>query len=359
MPHAVVQLTAPRRGHSATRLDDGRVLVAGGSMHVSAERGAVCDFDDPCSLASAEILDPAAMSATPVAPMPGPREQHCAAAIPGGVLVAGGYLLGGACLRAHGTAVRWDLATGAWHEASSVAGALAPSLTPLADGQVLLAGGMTDEVVATAQRWDPRRGGWAAAAALHGVRYLHAAAALSDGRVLVAGGLAMGPDGLVALASAEIYDPVADTWTETGALHAARAEHSLTALPGGAALAIGGYGDEERLLDEVERWDPSTGRWSRLDPIRYARVGHTATRLPGGRVLVIGGMAGYFSPDEPRPPRVEAEIFDPATRRFTIADGLATPRWGHTATRLGDGRVLVIGGDGGDGLLDTAEVWAG
>jgi Galactose oxidase, central domain/Kelch motif len=361
MPPGIVKLVAPRCGHSATLLEDGRVLVAGGGRRISAERDEVCDFDDPCSLASAEILDPGAMISLPVAPMPGPREQHRAAAIPGGALVVGGMLSGGACVRPLSTAVRWDGASGAWHDASRVGGALALSLTSLPDGQVLVAGGMEGEIGAAAQRWSPRRGAWGRAASLGRPRYAHGAAALSDGRVLVAGGLTSGPDGgLVTLGSAEVYDPEADAWTDTGALHAARTELSLTALPGGAALAIGGYADDERLFDDAELWDPVTGRWSRLGPLRHGRTCHTATRLLDGRVLVLGGMAGYFPPRaEPRPACVDAEVFDPATGRFTVVPGLATPRWGHTATLLGDGRVLVIGGDGERGMLDTAEAWTG
>ena len=79
------------------------------------------------------------------------------------------------------------------------------------------------------------------------------------------------------------------------------------------------------------------------------RAWHAATRLADGRVLVVGGADGAGSFVGP------AEIYDPASGRWAPAGSLREPRYGHTATLLPDGTVLVVGGwTPGDELRPTA-----
>jgi hypothetical protein len=347
-----IPLCFPRSGHTATLLDDGRVLVAGGSKPITPERAAFCDFDDPCSLQSAEVVDPSARSSTLVAPMRVPREAHGAAAVVGGVLVCGGFFSGGGCLRTPGSVERFDVATGAWSRLPAVPGLIAPSTTLLASGEVLLAGGLgTERLSASALTWEPVDAAWRARADLPGPRYLHAAELLGDGRVLVAGGLGETADrALFALSSAALYDSRTDTWTDAAPLHHARAEHTLTRLGDGSVLAVGGYGDEPAIHASAELYQPETGAWIEVGPMQRARTSHTATALVDGGVLIVGGTGGTL--DATSPPWSEAELFDPRARTFQVARSL-TPRAGHTATRLGDGRVLVAGGG-----PQTAEIWS-
>lgn len=70
------------------------------------------------------------------------------------------------------------------------------------------------------------------------------------------------------------------------------------------------------------------------------RASHTATRLPDGTVLIVGGCARDGCDGQ----LASAERFDPKTGRFQRINGMARPRTGHTATPLADGRVLVAGG---------------
>ncbi len=67
------------------------------------------------------------------------------------------------------------------------------------------------------------------------------------------------------------------------------------------------------------------------------RSGHVAVRLADGRVLVAGGVNGS-------PRLATAELFNPATGAWSAAGSMAYPRLGHAAVRLSDGRVLVVGG---------------
>ena len=84
--------------------------------------------------------------------------------------------------------------------------------------------------------------------------------------------------------------------------------------------------------------------------LRMARLEHTATRLADGRVLLVGGNQTHqdFSPD--------AEVFDPTTGQTSLVAPLHTPRAGHVATLLSDGRVLVVGGGYRGQYLHDAEV---
>jgi hypothetical protein len=213
---------------------------------------------------------------------------------------------------------------GGWSTGGALPAATAgTTAVRLGNGRLLVTGTTTALFDPVANRWTP-----APATARRG----HTTVLLADGRVLVAGGRT----DTDVLASAELYDPVSNTWTATGSLSTARADHSATVLPNGKVLVAGGNGTRATLAS-TELYDPATGTWSAGAPMTEARAAHPAV-LVAGRVLVVGGSMTTAS-------LAYCELYDPAANTWAPTGNLATPRTGHQATRLPDGTVLVTGGD--------------
>ena len=121
-------------------------------------------------------------------------------------------------------------------------------------------------------------------------RFGHSATLLADGRILVAGGWRHGGASALnpPLAAAQIYDPAGDVWRNAAPLKTARAEHAAVALPDGRVLVAGGLGSGP--LADAEVYDPERNAWTRISPMAQARYGHAAT-FSEGLVIVTGGFA--------------------------------------------------------------------
>lgn len=176
-----------------------------------------------------------------------------------------------------------------------------------------------------------------------------ASALLPSGRVLVAGGL--GSDN-VPSAAAEIFDPATGFWFPTGNLGAARKGPAATLLADGTVLVSGGIGGAGDM-GSAETYNPASGAWSSTGSLATARSGHTSTRLTSNKVLVVGGDVN----GDPSNPLASAELFDPTGGAWVAAGSMTTARTGHTATLLGNGKVLVVGGRDGAGLNAGPELY--
>ncbi len=228
----------------------------------------------------------------------------------------------------------------------SVGWLVRPAMTTLADGRVLLVGGGQES--APALVYDPALGRYGDPIFMSIRRQGATATTLPDGRVLVTGGND-GEFGNVWV-SAALYDPATETFAATGSMAAPRDFHTATLLDDGRVLIIGGQafpGDPSSstfiaTTDSAEIYDPATGTFTATGRLATSRAGHSATKLPDGRVVVIGG----YSTDPTGKPSMAAtaEIYDPASGTFRETGALGLPRAEHGASLLPDGRVLVVGG---------------
>jgi uncharacterized protein YjbI with pentapeptide repeats len=169
----------------------------------------------------------------------------------------------------------------------------------------------------------------------------HTATRLPDGKVLIWGGF--GPGGSVLPGpTEEIYDPATNTTVPASAsgTGAGRAYHTAVLLQPGVILVSGGV-DSSHTPSDMQQfvfYNPVTGKVTTgggVGPMSARRAFHTATLLGNGKVLLAGGSTGTGL--------AGAEIFDPQAQTFTSLT-LNVPRYKHTATLLGNGKVLIAGG---------------
>ncbi len=257
------RMRSPRTNHTATRLADGRVLLAGGQLDNNGD-----------GIASAELYDPVSRSFTLLpATMTSPRGGHAAALLDDGtVLIAGGFDNSATALR---TAEIFDPVTGGFTAVAALMNAPRSELTAtrLPDGRVLLAGGQSDHIpVDTAEIYDPATGSFTAlAATMTSIRFGHSAAPTAGGLVLLTGGSALGlpasghharAQGLL-LATAEVFDPATGTFSAVASpMTSTRFAHASSALAGGRVVLSGGIAGLDpvtgnvRILDTAEMFAP-------------------------------------------------------------------------------------------------------
>jgi hypothetical protein len=308
-------LGTARWGHTATLLNNGKVLIAGGFINKTDGTSA------------AELYDPTAGTFTPtLGPLHFARGGHTATLLPGGeVLIVGGY------------------------------------------------SGKTDDLShypATCEIYSPVSNSFRDSGSLNAVRGAHRAtpifgvsfpvaaesaerATVVENRVLISAGYSA--NGI--LKSLEWYFVASDSFsTASVSLVNGRALHTAVLLPNNKVLFAGG-GTSSNLpptaTATAELYDVATNTIASSGPLTTARAAQTAT-LVGGRVLVFGGLAGYtvFK---------SVESYDPNTGAFTTpATSMATERGFHSGTLLGNGKILLAGGlniSASNFVLNTVELY--
>ena len=234
-------MASARVSHTSTLLKDGRVLIVGGDT-IFFNSTANTNLQ---SLASAEIFDPGTGAFTATGSLSVPRESHTATLLNNGtVLVAGGSVgvVGNPtpAPTVYATAELFNPSTGHF----TAAGMMTTqrvffTASLLGNGRVLATGGISNAgaFLQTADLYDPASTSFAATGNMTAIRFYHDASVLNDGTVLLTGG----SDGNNrALASAEVYDPTAGTFAVTGSMLAVRVWHTATLLPNGKVLVTGG-----------------------------------------------------------------------------------------------------------------------
>lgn len=322
-------MAGPRRDHTATLLDDGTVLVVGGTA------------------SGAEIYDPATGSFAPTtsAPVFSHGQRMTATKLDDGTV-----LLVGGTLQPRAGEI-YDPVAGTFDSTATRTNAprVVHTATKLPDGRVLLAAGKdpSGPSHALAEIFDPASGSYTAIGDLNEDRSSHAAVLLSDGRVLVVGGQqTTSPGFAISLATAELHQGT--TFSLAGdALARARTSPLVALLNDGRVLVGGGLSTEA-----PELFDPVTDTFEDTGDLAVPHSRGTATRLENGVVLVAGGFTdvGPVVTDQ-------AELYYTRTAEFVPGASMTVTRQQHTATRLTDGRVLVVGGFDGSSGVSSAEIY--
>jgi hypothetical protein len=321
-------MTRARVNHTATLLNSGKVLIAGGTSVTAA----------------AELYDPNTGTFTPTGSLKVNRTGHTATLLANGmVLIAGGENFSATALA---SAELYNPTTGQFAlTGSMLAARMAFTATLLPNGTVLMAGGKNGAtIVKAAETYSPTSGHFSSTAGMSIPRRWHMATALADGRVLVAGGDTTG----AVTATAEIYSQTSGSWTATGSMKQARGGAAISLLADGKVIVSAGYTIctpgpcPDTPLSSGERYDPAAGTWTRTGDLLAARGAATQTlasvRLNDGRVLVTGG--GTHAGDALN----EVDFYDPGRMGYSTASLMKAHRSGHTVTLLPSGKVLVTGG---------------
>jgi hypothetical protein len=217
---------------------------------------------------------------------------------------------------------------------------MAHTATVLTTGDILVAGGFTAESEAhrSAELYSPAARLFRPLSRMVTPRHSHTATRLADGSVLIAGGYTASGQ---PVADVERYDPVRRTFSAVGRMREPRSGHTAQLLRNGSVLFVGGVGPNWHFLSSAEVYDPIQQQSQPVGAMQVPRESHVAVTLNDGRVLIVGGHSGRRSAMQIY---TSAELFDPATRRFTAAGHMRVRRHKHDAVRTADGRVLVTGG---------------
>jgi hypothetical protein len=336
----------------AITLPDGRVLILGGKD----SHGATVPLD------RTEAYDPSTKSFGKPDSIPTIPDSSATGPEYSAVSLADGRVL---IITSLGSAYLYDPSTGAVRATGSMTtGRRLETATLLSDGRVLVAGGVAGPDTATAELYDPVTGTFRSTGSMTTPREDGIAVLLGDGRVLVVGGVPVLPGD----ASAELYDPKTGTFSATGSMTYAPiytingGYPSATLLRDGRVLIAGG---EVHLSGPsnlgatalADLYDPKSGTFSATGPMTASRGGQTATLLDDGRVLIAGGAGDASVGFQPQS---SAELYDPKTGTFSVTGSMTSVRERATATRLMNGSVLIAGGsDGSDnsGYSDSAELY--
>lgn len=248
--------------------------------------------------------------------------------------------------------------SGTWTLTGSLSpGREAHTATLLPNGNVVVTGGETNTAVTVSTRvYNPATGLWKVSGNLTVARAAHQAVLLPAAKILAAGGC-VGICQTGNTSTAEIYNAVAGTWAKTAHMITARDYFGMVVLLNGKVLAVGGCTGQNAngctgVTAAAEIYDPATGRWSSTGPLRTARASFTTTLLPNGKVLVAGGTNAAGNPIR------TAELYNPATGLWGPTGAMNQARDEHTATLLPNGKVLVAGGENGAGVsAKTSELY--
>jgi len=329
-------LNTARYDHTATLLQSGQVLVAGG-VDINGNQ-----------LSSAELYNPTTGKWTPTGSMSQGRSDFSATLLPNGdVLVAGGEG-GTGCLSA---AELYNPSTDTWHTTGSMTQPrCSHSAALLQTGEVLAAGGGDpdgSETLATAELYNPSTGTWHTTGSLNFARTNGAATLLANGQVLLAGGYNFTNGSETIPTSAELYNPSTALWTVTGSMAKGIFSPAAVLLVNNNVL----------IANAAEFYNPTSAAWADTDALpKAAENPFRATLLSTGNVLASGTVCSYSGCGHV--PSTACFLYTASTNSWSETGFMNHARVNHTSTLLPSGKVLVAGGNSRGTVLSNAELYA-
>ncbi|WP_437501313.1 Kelch repeat-containing protein [Sorangium sp. So ce1099] len=355
---AVPSMITPRAEHSATVLQDGRVLVAGGFTEV--DDGSPFVESTAVGLTAVEIYDPATRTWSPGAPLYQGRRGHAAVLLPNGhVLVAGGRIRSQQSDTSLSSAELYDPTSNTWTKVGNLAKPHPVPSMVLVDGRPVLVGMAMSNLLfideMNAAVYDPASRTWTDTARCRdSTIYPVSATLLHDGRVMSVG------------SDCSAYDLETQLWTsEHGSVLQTRSymyPDAIT-LASGGVLVTGGtlsgpdpavHAFSQVYFPQDDRWAATSGPYAPASSCGTGSGsslrGTRTSLLPSGKVLLTGGLetcgmngtstysVSFYA--------IKA-LFDEGTLAWSSLDvepPVTLARAFHSSTRLGDGTVLIAGG---------------
>jgi hypothetical protein len=274
-----------RIDHTATKLSDGGVLIAGGqsSLQIASE-----------TLSSAEIFSPSTTNFAYTGNLTTARYgQNAILLNDGTVLITGGFVTDRAEQK------KTSIASAELYDPRLGQFSLLPdmnypraahSTTLLDDGSVLVIGGTI--VHTPIERYLPTEKRFESIESTEIARSNHSSTMLMDGKVLIAGGV---NESSVTLADAVLFDPKTESYSATGLMNVGRTGHTASMLSDGSVALVGGNGADQWALASIEIYDPVFREFSMVSYLSRPRTNHTATFIASLEGVLVAGGWGRLS----------------------------------------------------------------
>lgn len=162
--------------------------------------------------------------------------------------------------------------------------------------------------------------------------------------LLVSGGVEAGKGAR----NAYVYSETDSSISPCSPMEVGRFGHSMTQLPSGSVLVVGGYTEDREIVRHVlretrisrssELYNPELNRWISTGPLNIKRSSHEAVLLGTGEVLVAGGWtSGREWTDS-------CELYDPRSGKWIVVEGIPQFRGNFRLCPMGNGDALLVGG---------------
>jgi N-acetylneuraminic acid mutarotase len=265
-----------------------------------------------------------------LAPMPSARQEISTAVLNGKIYVIAGFDSGGASTN---TVEVYNPATNNWASAQPIPIANNHNNAAVAAGKLYTFGGVSNAAFV----YDPALNIWSPVASMNFQHGGTAAVGVINDKIYVAGGAGGG----MQQRELEVYDPLANTWTNLAPMSVPR-NHTGGGVINGKLYVVGGR-DSANAPTALEVYDPQNNTWASLAPMPTARSG-IGVGAVNGELYVFGGELPSLHP--------EVEVYNPQSNSWRRIADMPTPRHGLWASVIGN-KIYLPGGGSQQGFGAT------